>query len=62
MRICVAMVDRARDGRSPPGRLAGATFTITNLGGIGVESFNPIITPPQSGVLGGRRGAHVADR
>jgi pyruvate/2-oxoglutarate dehydrogenase complex dihydrolipoamide acyltransferase (E2) component len=47
-----SMVDRAREGRSTPGDLAGATFTITNLGALGVESFNPIITPPQSGVLG----------
>jgi pyruvate dehydrogenase E2 component (dihydrolipoamide acetyltransferase) len=48
----VEMVGRARDGRSVPGDVADATFTITNLGGLGIEFFNPIITPPQSGVLG----------
>ena len=46
------MVRRARDGRSLPGDVAGATFTITNFGGLGVDQFNPIITPPQSAVLG----------
>ncbi len=47
-----AKVQRARDGRSLPADVEGATFTITNLGALGVESFNPIITPPQSAVLG----------
>jgi len=48
----VAMVERARAGRSLLADLADATFTITNLGGLGVDAFNPIITPPQSAVLG----------
>jgi len=48
----VEMVARARAGRSRPGDVAGATFTITNLGGLGIEFFTPIITPPQSAVLG----------
>ena len=30
---------------------AGATFTITNMGMLGVESFSAIITPPQAAVL-----------
>jgi len=29
----------------------GATFTITNMGMLGVESFGAIITPPQAAVL-----------
>jgi len=48
----VAMVERARAGRSRQPDLAGATFTITNLGGLGIDSFNPIVTPPQAAVLG----------
>lgn len=48
----VAMVERARAGRSLLADLADATFTITNLGGLGVEAFSPIITPPQCAVLG----------
>jgi pyruvate dehydrogenase E2 component (dihydrolipoamide acetyltransferase) len=48
----VTMLERARAGRSFLADVADATFTITNVGGLGVEWFNPIITPPQSGVLG----------
>jgi pyruvate dehydrogenase E2 component (dihydrolipoamide acetyltransferase) len=51
-RDLVAMVERARSGRSLPADLADATFTITNLGALGVDMFDPIITPPQSAVLG----------
>jgi pyruvate dehydrogenase E2 component (dihydrolipoamide acetyltransferase) len=32
--------------------LAGGTFTVTNLGPFGVESFDPIINPPQVAILG----------
>jgi pyruvate dehydrogenase E2 component (dihydrolipoamide acetyltransferase) len=48
----VSMVDRARSGRSLLTDLSDATFTLTNLGALGVDTFDPIITPPQSGVLG----------
>lgn len=42
---------------------AGATFTITNMGMFGVESFGAIITPPQAAVLsvGSVRGEVVVD-
>ncbi|HJT87031.1 MAG TPA: 2-oxo acid dehydrogenase subunit E2, partial [Bryobacteraceae bacterium] len=32
--------------------LSGATFTISNLGGLGIESFTPILNPPQVAILG----------
>ena len=32
--------------------LGGATFTVSNLGNLGIESFSPIINPPQVAVLG----------
>lgn len=32
--------------------LSGATFTVTNLGGLGIESFTPILNPPQVAILG----------
>jgi len=32
--------------------LKGGTFTVTNLGTLGVESFTPVINPPQTGILG----------
>lgn len=35
-----------------PDELTGGTFTVTNLGGLGIESFTPILNPPQVGILG----------
>jgi pyruvate/2-oxoglutarate dehydrogenase complex dihydrolipoamide acyltransferase (E2) component len=32
--------------------LQGATFTVSNLGALGVELFTPIINPPQVAILG----------
>lgn len=32
--------------------LSGGTFTISNLGGLGVESFTPVLNPPQVAILG----------
>jgi pyruvate dehydrogenase E2 component (dihydrolipoamide acetyltransferase) len=32
--------------------LSGGTFTVTNLGPFGVESFDPVINPPQIAILG----------
>jgi pyruvate dehydrogenase E2 component (dihydrolipoamide acetyltransferase) len=46
------MVARARAGRVLPDDVSGGTFTITNLGGLGIDAFSPIITPPQAAVLG----------
>jgi pyruvate dehydrogenase E2 component (dihydrolipoamide acetyltransferase) len=33
-------------------RLSGATFTISNLGGLEIESFTPLLNPPQVAILG----------
>jgi pyruvate dehydrogenase E2 component (dihydrolipoamide acetyltransferase) len=46
------LADRARSGRLTPDDMADGTFTVTNLGGLGVEYFTPIINPPQAGILG----------
>ena len=32
--------------------LSGATFTVSNLGGLGIESFTPVLNPPQVAILG----------
>jgi pyruvate dehydrogenase E2 component (dihydrolipoamide acetyltransferase) len=32
--------------------MAGGTFTVTNLGSFGIESFTPVLNPPQVGILG----------
>jgi pyruvate dehydrogenase E2 component (dihydrolipoamide acetyltransferase) len=43
---------QAVQGTISPDDLAGATFTVSNLGGLGVESFTPILNPPQVAILG----------
>ena len=47
-----ALLDRALAGRSLPDDFADGTFTITNLGGLDVDGFTPIINPPQAAILG----------
>jgi pyruvate dehydrogenase E2 component (dihydrolipoamide acetyltransferase) len=42
----------ALEGKSAPDDLQGGTFTVTNLGGFGVESFTPVLNPPQVAILG----------
>ena len=41
-----------QDGKATPQMLAGATFTTTNLGALRVESFTPVVAPPQTAILG----------
>jgi pyruvate dehydrogenase E2 component (dihydrolipoamide acetyltransferase) len=41
-----------REGKIAPAALSGGTFTVTNLGGFGIESFTPIINTPQAAILG----------
>lgn len=41
-----------REGKIDPAELNGGTFTVTNLGHLGIESFTPILNPPQVGILG----------
>ncbi|NLB77684.1 MAG: 2-oxo acid dehydrogenase subunit E2, partial [Clostridiaceae bacterium] len=42
----------AQEGNINPDLLAGGTFTVSNLGVLGIESFTPVINPPQTGILG----------
>jgi pyruvate dehydrogenase E2 component (dihydrolipoamide acetyltransferase) len=46
------LVQRALAGALTPAELADGTFTLTNLGALGVDAFTPIINPPQVAVLG----------
>ena len=43
---------RAVQGTIAPDDLTGGTFTVTNLGSLGVESFTPVLNPPQVAILG----------
>ena len=42
----------AIDGKLAPEYLTGGTFTVSNLGTLDIESFTPVINPPQTGILG----------
>ncbi len=42
----------AASGKLAPELLSGGSFTVSNLGTLGIESFTPVINPPQTGILG----------
>jgi pyruvate dehydrogenase E2 component (dihydrolipoamide acetyltransferase) len=49
---------KAKANRLTLDELTGGTFTITNLGAYDVESFAPVINPPQCAILGLGRVAY----
>lgn len=51
-RILADLAERARARRLTLDDVSDGTFTVTNLGMFGVESFNPLVNPPQLGILG----------
>ena len=51
-----AMAVKARDRKLKNTDMQGASFTITNLGGIGGTYFTPIVNPPEVAILGMSRG------
>jgi pyruvate dehydrogenase E2 component (dihydrolipoamide acetyltransferase) len=42
-------------GTISPDFLKDATITVSNLGGLGIESFTPVVNPPQTSILGVNR-------
>jgi len=46
------LFEKCRLGTIEPDSLKGASFTVSNLGGLGIEMFTPILNPPQTGLLG----------
>jgi pyruvate dehydrogenase E2 component (dihydrolipoamide acetyltransferase) len=46
------LVDRALSSKLLPEEYCGGSFTVTNLGAFGVDSFSPLINPPESAILG----------
>ncbi|MDR1932312.1 MAG: 2-oxo acid dehydrogenase subunit E2 [Spirochaetales bacterium] len=47
-----SLAKSAREGTLNPDALQGGSFTITNLGMYGIESFSPIINQPEVAILG----------
>ena len=46
-----AVAQRVRDNQITPPELSGATFTVSNLGMYGIDSFAAVINPPQAAIL-----------
>jgi pyruvate dehydrogenase E2 component (dihydrolipoamide acetyltransferase) len=46
-----ALAQRVRDGQITPPELSGGTFTVSNLGMFGIDSFSAVINPPQAALL-----------
>jgi pyruvate dehydrogenase E2 component (dihydrolipoamide acetyltransferase) len=46
-----ALAARVRDGSITPGELSGATFSVSNLGMYGIDSFSAVVNAPQAAIL-----------
>ena len=46
------LAKECKEGKINPDYLKGASFTVSNIGVYGIESFTPVINPPQTGILG----------
>ena len=46
------LAKECREGHINPDYLQGGSVTVSNVGSYGIESFTPVINPPQTGILG----------
>jgi pyruvate dehydrogenase E2 component (dihydrolipoamide acetyltransferase) len=54
-----SLAGKVRDGGITPPELSGGTFSVSNLGMYGIESFGAIVNSPQAGILA---VGEIADR
>jgi pyruvate dehydrogenase E2 component (dihydrolipoamide acetyltransferase) len=47
-----ALIERARSGKTTVEEMSGGTFTVSNLGGLGIHWFTPVLNLPQTCILG----------
>ena len=47
-----AAAAKTKEGTITPDEMSGGTFTVSNLGVYGIESFTPVVNPPQVAILG----------
>ena len=47
-----SLAKQCKGGAINPDLLKGGSFTVSNLGNMGIESFTPVINPPQTAILG----------
>ena len=45
------LIEKVREGQVTPPEVSGGTFTVSNLGMYGIDSFSAIINPPQAALL-----------
>jgi pyruvate dehydrogenase E2 component (dihydrolipoamide acetyltransferase) len=45
------LAGKVREGKIKPPELSGGTFTVSNLGMYGIDSFSAVINPPQAAIL-----------
>ncbi|RCV52814.1 dihydrolipoamide acetyltransferase family protein [Marinitenerispora sediminis] len=45
------LAGKARDGKLKPQEMSGGTFSVSNLGMLGVDSFAAVINPPEAAIL-----------
>ena len=50
-RVAREAIGKVRDGKITPPELSGGTFTVSNLGMFGIDSFTAVINPPQAAIL-----------
>lgn len=48
----VHLEERARQGKLSVKEMTEGTFTVSNMGSLGVDEFRPIINPPEAAILG----------
>jgi pyruvate dehydrogenase E2 component (dihydrolipoamide acetyltransferase) len=46
-----ALIEKVREGKITPPEVSGGTFTVSNLGMYGIDSFSAVINPPQAAIL-----------
>lgn len=46
------VIPRAKSGRLSADAISGGTFTISNLGMVGIDAFTPVINYPEAAILG----------
>ncbi|MGB6896854.1 MAG: dihydrolipoamide acetyltransferase family protein, partial [Dehalococcoidia bacterium] len=59
-RLGAELAEKARAGTLTVDEVTGGTFTVTSLGPYGVDTFTPIVNPPQTAILGVGRIKEVA--
>ncbi|RLN92069.1 hypothetical protein BBJ28_00022555, partial [Nothophytophthora sp. Chile5] len=55
-RIFMELVQRARQNKLKPEEFQGGSFTVSNLGGFGIDNFTAVINPPQACIMAIGRG------